>query len=503
MKPSKTIAPLFPASVSLRGLLLAAALAVLPHYAMAYTPPQMFGVNLSGAEGGKMPGSGTYPYGHYGYDYIYPSQAEFDYYKTKGVNLVRVPIKWERIQHSLNATLDATEMGRVDAVIGYARNNGMQVLIDLHNYNKYAILTGTVFTSYLVSGTNPVTPANLQNVWDQLSTRYASETGIFGYDLMNEPGGTLANWQPEAQAVVNTIRTHDSKHWVVVEGINWAGAQSWATSNSTLSITDSAAKLIYSAHSYWDKTVNNPFKFDGIYGTYAAEAGYPNMGVDCMQPFVSWITSHGYNGFVGEYGVPGSGSADAASWKTVLDTGLSYLKTNGLSGCYWAGGPWMGGYALVCEPYPTTSGTDQPQMSILQKYGSFLYEAEAIVSGTATDAVSIFNENAASQGAGEKLASNAVNDYISYVLPAVPAGTYTVMVRVKTYGTRGTFQLSIDGVNQGAVQDEYGGSTYPDLNLGTKTFSTTADHSFKFTVQGKNASSTGYDLTFDYIHLKK
>jgi len=68
--------------------------------------------------------------------------------------------------------------------------------------------------------------------------------------------------------------------------------------------------------------------------------------------------------------------------------------------------------------------------------------------------------------------------------------------------SRGQFQLAIDGVNQGLVQDQYGsGPSWVEVDLGAKTFSTSGSKEFKFTVKGKNASSPAYSLTFDYIKL--
>jgi endoglucanase len=53
---------------------------------------QLFGVNLSGAEWGN-----RYP-GTFGTDYTYPTASELDYYKSKGLTLIRLPFLWERVQ---------------------------------------------------------------------------------------------------------------------------------------------------------------------------------------------------------------------------------------------------------------------------------------------------------------------------------------------------------------------------------------------------------------------
>ncbi|NLB70192.1 MAG: cellulase family glycosylhydrolase, partial [Lentisphaerae bacterium] len=338
----------------------------------ASPPAPRFGVNLAGGDGGKMPGSGDYPYGRYGYDYIYPNADEFAYYKSKGFNLVRLPVKWERLQNTLGGPLAEQDMVRIDAVIAAAHAQGIEVMIDLHNYNSYRILTPTGFQSHSVSSDGAVTYEHLQDFWTRIALRYVDTPGVFGYDLMNEPGGTLANWQAAAQAAVYAIRTVDTNRWIIVEGVSWAGAQSWMANNATLHVEDPCDRLMYSAHSYWDRGYQNNvdnWKHDGLYTTYAQENGSPTMGIECLAPFVNWIKSNGYIGFVGEYGVPGTGDADSDLWNVVLDNALAYLQTNGISGTYWTGGPWYGSYQLTCEPSPIT-GPDRPQMSVLAKYAA-------------------------------------------------------------------------------------------------------------------------------------
>lgn len=133
------------------------------------------------------------------------------------------------------------------------------------------------------------------------------------------------------------------------------------------------------------------------------------------------------------------------------------------------------------------------------------YETEAIVQATSTDAQSVVYDTAASNGAYEFLASNAPGDYIDYSVPVAQAGTYDVKVKFKrgkiSTANRGQFQLSIGGVNQGAVQDEFGDGIFVEVDLGNVTFSTAGDKSFRFTVTGKNASSPGYNINMDYIKL--
>src|SRR5205823_1295982 len=71
---------------------------------------------------------------------------ELNYYASKGFNAIRFPISWERVQHTVQGPLDDTP--RPDGTPGYAQQvttyvtqataAGFLVIVDLHNYNRYA-----------------------------------------------------------------------------------------------------------------------------------------------------------------------------------------------------------------------------------------------------------------------------------------------------------------------------------------------------------------------------
>jgi hypothetical protein len=114
----------------------------------------------------------------------------------------------------------------------------------------------------------------------------------------------------------------------------------------------------------------------------------------------------------------------------------------------------------------------------------------------------VFSATAASGGAGTYFNADAVGKFITYTVPVAKAGTYHVRVGIQTKPNKGISQLAINGLNTGSPQDEYDPSvTYGVRDLGTASFSTAGNYGFKFTVTGKNASSTGYTLAFDYIEL--
>lgn len=134
----------------------------------------------------------------------------------------------------------------------------------------------------------------------------------------------------------------------------------------------------------------------------------------------------------------------------------------------------------------------------------YRFEAEEIESATATDPISVHTDAYATI---ERFDATATGDSITYSVPVPHPGTYTINVRVKRHTSRGIFQLAIDGANQGSVQDLYstatGAAAYQIRSLGTKTFTSAGVKQFKFTVTGKHASSSGYNLAFDYIEVTR
>jgi hypothetical protein len=103
---------------------------------------------------------------------------------------------------------------------------------------------------------------------------------------------------------------------------------------------------------------------------------------------------------------------------------------------------------------------------------------------------------------GTMLFATAVGNYVTYTVTVPKAGTYDVKVGVKETFNRGKWQLSINGINQGPVEDEYvPGGALAEFDLGVATISSSGPKSFKFLIVGKNAQSTGYSATFEYIKL--
>jgi hypothetical protein len=169
---------------------------------------------------------------------------------------------------------------------------------------------------------------------------------------------------------------------------------------------------------------------------------------------------------------------------------------------------------LSNNQYPNAGTTFKQtfgQSMITGKFQSRTFEAEAlVVANYSGPDVRTFNATQLSSGEGSILDSSAVGNYITYVVPNVPAATYSVRIGVKTTTTRGIWQLAIGRAdnfsgtesNVGTPQDEYSAAeNYTEFNLGNWTPGTTSDKRFQFKVTGKNSASTGYTIAFDYMKL--
>ena len=301
----------------------------------------LYGVNLPG---------GSFASGAF-----YPTDPnEWNYYAGKKLSLTRVAFTWERIQPTLGGALSTSTLASLDQAVSYASANGMKVILDMHNYDRY---------NSTVVGTSTVTYADYQNVWQQIAAHYASTPGIYGYDIMNEPHDDSSTWFTAAQYGVNGVRAYDTTHYIIVEGDSYAGAQSWMSVNSALGVTDPDNLVIYSAHTYWDSNDS------GVYsGTYDSNNDYPTIGIDRSEQFIYWLGLKGYTGYVGEFGVPNNVSSPDYRWNEVLGNFMSYLNTSGVKATYWSGGEsWGTGYALSCAV--GTPPVNAPAMTVLQQYG--------------------------------------------------------------------------------------------------------------------------------------
>ena len=302
----------------------------------------MLGINLSGAEfGSKVPGT-------FGTDYTYPTHAEIDYYASKGMDVIRLPFLWERVQPTEGGALSSTELAHIDDVVNYAASKGLMVDLDVHNYGKgYGSLIGSAQTP----------DSAFADLWGRLATHFADDSNVI-FGLMNEPNVQSATqWLEAANDAIAAIRAAGATQEILVPGSYWDGAWTWVSSdNDTVigtGVQDPLHNFAFEVHQYLDS--------DGS-GSHSNVVS-ASAGVDRLTAITNWAESTGNKLFLGEFGV----ASDATSLQA-LDSMLTYMQAhpNAWQGAtYWAGGPWWGNYMYSAEP---VNGVDSKQMTILDKH---------------------------------------------------------------------------------------------------------------------------------------
>ncbi|TYC49272.1 glycoside hydrolase family 5 protein [Rhodobacterales bacterium] len=302
------------------------------------------GVNLSGAEYGDINGV-------YGRNYIYPSQKTVSYFADKGMNIVRVPFRWQRLQPVIGEKLDAAELERLKSSVEMIRSQGMTILLDPHNFGYYE-------DARLMT---PELPAQaFAGFWIRLAPEFANEDDVI-FGLMNEPYDIPADdWLIAVNRAIAGIRAVEAGNLILVPGTNWSGASSWSSDRKMgnngivmAGVQDPLGNFAYEVHQYMDED------FSGTHDTcpQAAEAA------EALERFTAWLRDHDARGFLGEFG----GSKDPACLEGLREMVgvIDRHPDRWLGWTYWAAGDWWP--ESEGNNIQPVSGRDRPQLGAVMQ----------------------------------------------------------------------------------------------------------------------------------------
>jgi endoglucanase len=310
-----------------------------------------------------------------GVNYTYPTTSEIDYFASLGLNTIRIPVAWQRLQPTQDGPLNTTQLSQLSNLVAYAATKGIAVDIDLHNY-------GAGFGADV--GTAQTPDSSFANFWGQMAEYFQNAPNVI-FGLMNEPNSQApAAWAVAAQDAVNAIRATGDTQEILVSGSDWDTASSWISSGNAATvgeITDPLNKVVFEVHQYFDI---------GSTGTNTAVLS-PNIGPQSLAAITQWAEANGRKLFLGEFG---AGSDPAGL--TALSNTLNYLNANASvwqGGTYWAGGPWMTNYMFSADPQ---NGAESPQAAVLAAAAAkgqsiAIYSATSAVTTTATASATPFS----------------------------------------------------------------------------------------------------------------
>lgn len=152
--------------------------------------------------------------------------SDLDNIAAMGMNFVRLPIGWRTLLND-DGTWKTNAFTKIDWLISQAAQRNIYVLLDLHT------LPGgdCPWESCGREGLNPnefwsnsTYQDWVNNIWQTMAARYAGNSTVAGYDLMNEPllsynEGTAEVSQKSAyyNRLYNTVRAVDPDHMIMME----------------------------------------------------------------------------------------------------------------------------------------------------------------------------------------------------------------------------------------------------------------------------------------------
>jgi endoglucanase len=333
------------------------------------------GANLSGAEFGDViaDGGAAFP-GANGIQYTYPTLADIIYFQSKGMNTIRLPFRWERLQRTNRDTLDATELNNMNSFVSQATQRGMYVILDPHNYARYypdqstdgSLQSGTAG----IIGGSSVSVADFRDLWSRLAAIYKTNNYVI-FALMNEPNAIASDeWLLAANQAISGIRSAGATNLILVPGIAYTGAWSWSSnfygtpnSQQMLNIVDPANNYAYEVHQYFDNDSSGN----------SSQIMSNTVGIARLSDFTSWLKTNHRRGFLGEFAVANStiGASGGYLGDQTLTNTLRYIETNSdvwIGWTWWSAGPWWGDYRFTLEPQNIgqPNQTDQPAMQVLK-----------------------------------------------------------------------------------------------------------------------------------------
>lgn len=183
-----------------------------------------------------------------------------------GFNSIRLPMHWNLyMEPGLPARWKDEGFRRTDSLLAWCKQHGLRLFLDLHaapggqGNDKNISDRDPSKPSFWESDTNRAMAVKL---WRKLAERYANESMVGGYDLLNEPNwpfdGTNRNGCDESRnaplrqvyiEMTAAIREVDRNHILIVEGNCWGGNYAGVFDDG---LWDD--KLVASFHKYWNQT---------------------------------------------------------------------------------------------------------------------------------------------------------------------------------------------------------------------------------------------------------
>ena len=89
--------------------------------------------------------------------------------KKKGLKLIRLPFKWERLQLDLKGPLNQHDLNKMKELVRAAEKRDMVVILDLHNYCRRFMNN-----EHTLIGNNELTIEDLASFWQAIAKEFST-----------------------------------------------------------------------------------------------------------------------------------------------------------------------------------------------------------------------------------------------------------------------------------------------------------------------------------------
>ncbi|MGC4022638.1 MAG: cellulase family glycosylhydrolase [Cyclobacteriaceae bacterium] len=272
------------------------------------------------------------------------TKTDLEQIKSLGCDVIRLPINLHPMTSGQpDYTIDPLLFDMLDQAVDWAEDLQINLILDNHTFDPAVNTTDSIKYPLL-------------KVWSQMAKHFAQRSQYVYYEILNEPHGIDdSTWANIQQTVIDTIRAHDTNHYIVV------GASNWNSYNDLSSLPNyNDSKLIYTFHFYDPFVFTHqgaswaspslvslsgvPFPYNAsampstpadLKGTWVEGAlgNYSNDGTathihNLIDIAVAFKTQRSANVYCGEMGafMPNSNNTDRVAWYQAVRTYLEEKK---------------------------------------------------------------------------------------------------------------------------------------------------------------------------------
>ena len=263
------------------------------------------------------------------------SESAYELFARAGFNVVRLPISWSNLERYPGMFSESFLEQYVDRDVRWAKKYGLYIVLDMHQSNWGARFGGSGIPDWGVNQ-YPSTEEGMRravsdfwnqielqdhlvNVWRNVARRYANETTIAGYDILNEPS-VYTSIDPDLNAshvndfyvrVIRSIRTVDLNHIIFLEPSNMYPLDFPLKEN-----------IVWSPHFY-------TLSFAAVYD----QSGVGLLEADISAKYRKFVIEMGSPMWIGEFGAFMRDGSSSQRW---LQDAVKILNKYQIGWAWWA-----------------------------------------------------------------------------------------------------------------------------------------------------------------------